>query len=498
MTARYRALLIGNSAYPADPHNLQRLQGPVNDVALLHGALLDPRHGMFPPGSVALRPECDSREVLGALDEFYGQASKDDVLLLYFSGHGRLDENNVLYLCARDTRTDKLRSTAVSSRVVNEFVDASPATKTVIILDCCHSGAFKGADIGRALSGPKRYVLSSCRSNELANDASVANHASMFTEQVVAGMLHAPIRPGAGHLTIEELYEYARDGLIRQGRQLPLLRTDGDGGLPIARRGGADPRPAMDPNHARPLSYPTFARPAPDSTAARPVVVDPTSAGPSLLVSETLLDLGTVEPDEVLPTERVYVTARRPDGGPARWSASAVATWVWVRPLTGPDRVEITVTPPAGATRANIEIRNDDTGEVRTVRVVLRSAPSRVPEATVLFSRPVPEATRVFPRPQPRRDGSELRAFDELIAKIETCQFRKPPIGKRGYDEYEVDTFLDHCVEELRAKRVVEPTKVHNVAFAKPPFGKRGYDEEEVDVFLHEVEEAMHRLTGGS
>ena len=28
------------------------------------------------------------------------------------------------------------------------------------------------------------------------------------------------------------------------------------------------------------------------------------------------------------------------------------------------------------------------------------------------------------------------------------------------------------------------PADVHNVAFKKPPIGKRGYDEEEVDAFL--------------
>jgi len=35
---------------------------------------------------------------------------------------------------------------------------------------------------------------------------------------------------------------------------------------------------------------------------------------------------------------------------------------------------------------------------------------------------------------------------------------------------------------------------VHNVAFKKPPIGKRGYDEEEVDAFLDEVERELARL----
>lgn len=38
------------------------------------------------------------------------------------------------------------------------------------------------------------------------------------------------------------------------------------------------------------------------------------------------------------------------------------------------------------------------------------------------------------------------------------------------------------------------PAEVHNVAFKKPPIGKRGYDEEEVDAFLDVVEVELARL----
>ncbi len=38
------------------------------------------------------------------------------------------------------------------------------------------------------------------------------------------------------------------------------------------------------------------------------------------------------------------------------------------------------------------------------------------------------------------------------------------------------------------------PADVHNIAFKRPPMGKRGYDEEEVDAFLDEVEQELIRL----
>src|SRR5689334_22624803 len=38
------------------------------------------------------------------------------------------------------------------------------------------------------------------------------------------------------------------------------------------------------------------------------------------------------------------------------------------------------------------------------------------------------------------------------------------------------------------------PADVHNVAFSKPPIGKRGYNEDEVDAFLDLVENELSRL----
>jgi DivIVA domain-containing protein len=52
------------------------------------------------------------------------------------------------------------------------------------------------------------------------------------------------------------------------------------------------------------------------------------------------------------------------------------------------------------------------------------------------------------------------------------------------------------------------PSDVHNVAFRKSPLGKRGYDEEDVDAFLDRVERtlaqmgaeiaSLHAQTGGA
>src|SRR6201992_4102629 len=162
MAVRCRALLIGNSTYPADEHNLQMLKGPVKDIAALNRALVDRDTGLFADADVTLLAEVSSTRALRALSQFFSSADRDDVLLVYFSGHGKLDQSGRLHLCMHDTESTDLLSTAVSSTRINEFAAASRARNVVIILDCCHAGAFRGGDFGEAVAGPGRYVLSSC------------------------------------------------------------------------------------------------------------------------------------------------------------------------------------------------------------------------------------------------------------------------------------------------------------------------------------------------
>src|SRR5215510_5775171 len=99
----YSALLVGNSVYPDDPHNLPELKGPVNDLQLLRDALTDPHVGLFDRSHVRVLPERSKREITTALEEFFQRATNDSLVLLYYSGHGRRDEYDNLYLCARDT-----------------------------------------------------------------------------------------------------------------------------------------------------------------------------------------------------------------------------------------------------------------------------------------------------------------------------------------------------------------------------------------------------------
>lgn len=87
--------------------------------------------------------------------------------------------------------------------------------------------------------------------------------------------------------------------------------------------------------------------------------------------------------------------------------------------------------------------------------------------------------------------------------------FGKASLGQRGYDERSVDEFLDLVEDDLRIRRAacaapeehggrvavsLTPADVRAVRFDRPPFGRRGYDEGQVDAFLDQVERAFTAL----
>jgi DivIVA domain-containing protein len=77
---------------------------------------------------------------------------------------------------------------------------------------------------------------------------------------------------------------------------------------------------------------------------------------------------------------------------------------------------------------------------------------------------------------------------------IVSVAFSKPPLGKRGYNEDEVDALLDRVEQALRNPRAagaVTADEIRNVAFSKPAGGKRGYNEDEVDAFLDLVVKSL-------
>src|SRR5688572_27030909 len=169
------ALIIGNTEY-ADP-GLAQLTAPGRDAEDFARVLQDKEICAFDDVKVLLNQP--SSFVIEAIDEFFDQKKPDDLLLLYFSGHGVRDELGALYLAVKNTNRFRLRSTGIKSDFIREAMDQSRSKRQVLIMDCCNSGAFAqgtkaeiGGSVGTASAfegtGYGRAVLTASDSTQFA------------------------------------------------------------------------------------------------------------------------------------------------------------------------------------------------------------------------------------------------------------------------------------------------------------------------------------------
>ena len=136
------ALLIGVSEYKTD---LIPLPSAPNDLEAMQQVLKHPKIGGFNQVKKLLNP--DLITIQTAIETIFTNCSQDDLVLLFFSGHGLIHGNGKVYFATPNTNIELLRSTAVSTSFVYDIVKDSPSRRKVIILDCCLSGRF-GSSIG--------------------------------------------------------------------------------------------------------------------------------------------------------------------------------------------------------------------------------------------------------------------------------------------------------------------------------------------------------------
>ncbi len=231
------ALIIGNSHY--DDPSLGRLKAPDMDVQGLEEVLKAPDVGHFDEVTTLLNEGCAS--VRKAVARFYDKRQRDDLLLLYFSGHGVKDEQGRLYLALRDTESALLAGTAIETAFISERMDRSFSKRQVLVLDCCHSGAFahgakaaQGVSVGTAEAfegtGVGRVILTATDSTQYAweGDRIIGDaQNSLFTHFLIDGLkTGAADRDGDGVVTVDELYDYVREQVVNTTpRQTPYKWT---------------------------------------------------------------------------------------------------------------------------------------------------------------------------------------------------------------------------------------------------------------------------------
>ena len=125
--SRKLALIIGNTEYQ-DPA-LSQLAAPREDVNQLANVLRSVEIGAFDEVTTLINES--STQVRLEIESFFADKKLDDLLLLYFSGHGVRDDQGLLYLAAKDTRHNRLRATAIPAAFVRDGMDSSRSRRQV-------------------------------------------------------------------------------------------------------------------------------------------------------------------------------------------------------------------------------------------------------------------------------------------------------------------------------------------------------------------------------
>jgi hypothetical protein len=161
------AVVIGVSNY--QDTRIPCLRYASEDARSFHDWLVSPDGGKYSPSRVKLLIDADATEngIRNALFEWLGQALEEDVVTIFFAGHGSPqspDKPDNLFLLPYDTQYDSVATTGFPmwdiETALRRFILAK---KVVVIADACHAGGVGQAfDVARRASrGIKAVPISS-------------------------------------------------------------------------------------------------------------------------------------------------------------------------------------------------------------------------------------------------------------------------------------------------------------------------------------------------
>ncbi|MDR1328554.1 MAG: caspase family protein [Oscillospiraceae bacterium] len=208
-----KALVIGINDYTSCP-----LRGCVNDATevfklLQHNADGSPNFGVNLNTSIKTRSELST-----AVSQLF--SGTDDIALLYFSGHGYINELGGFIVTPDHSKYDE----GVSMNDILQWANRSKCKNKIIIFDCCHAGAMgtEPSNITDASSiGAGLTVLTASGQHESAIEI---NGHGVFTNLLLTALeggaadLKGEVSPGG-------IYAYI-DKALAEWEQRPMFKTN--------------------------------------------------------------------------------------------------------------------------------------------------------------------------------------------------------------------------------------------------------------------------------
>ncbi|MFI6151736.1 protein kinase [Kitasatospora sp. NPDC051170] len=261
-----RVVLAGVAYYD----HLPPLPAVRNNLAGLAGFFTSEFGWGLPPSHCTV--VTDPRHTFDLIDPVRRAAAEaTDTLLVYYGGHGHLDEELRYSISLAGSRQNE-PWTCMPFTWLRSALTQTRAERRVVILDSCFSGQAHGlmadeADALRAQVATAGAVVISSARHDLPALAPVGEPYTAFTGELLRVLVHG-IAGGQAEITVDTAYAQVKTALAEKGRPTPdRTGTDTSGALVIARNPAfrpsapeAAPRPAPG-THLRALAERRFQRP---------------------------------------------------------------------------------------------------------------------------------------------------------------------------------------------------------------------------------------------
>ena len=207
-----KALIVGINNYPSSP-----LRGCINDASAV-AAILETNGDGSPNFDVRLKTDVPTKSELKTMivELFSGNS---DTVLLYFSGHGFLNEIGGYLVTPDYARYDE----GISMDEILVLANNSESKDKIIILDCCHSGALGNPKISGGASQLQEGVSILTASRDDEPSLEINGH-GVFTN-LLLNALQGGASDLRGHISPGGVYAYI-DQALGAWEQRPVFKTN--------------------------------------------------------------------------------------------------------------------------------------------------------------------------------------------------------------------------------------------------------------------------------
>lgn len=232
------AVIVGVSSY----NHMPTLKFTDDDAYRMYAFLKSPEGGALADDHLQILIDEDAtrNKVLGALEDVFLKAGRNDLVLLYFSGHG-------LQGSFLPSDFDGFNNKILHEEI-NSIFQRSQAKYKLCIADACHSGSLvttKGTTTSENLvtkyyetlaqSSPGTALILSSKSNETSLESSGLRQ-GVFSHFLIRGLKGEADGNHDKIVTIQELFDYT-DYNVRTytgSRQSPVIKGNYDRNMPAA------------------------------------------------------------------------------------------------------------------------------------------------------------------------------------------------------------------------------------------------------------------------